>query len=195
MSTRNRLLVVLAVSAAAPVAPGCAVADPSADQTAIISADYPAYDSVKSLASAADLIVEVSLGESSSEVLLPQYEGDDPALNPYAGTKETPDPSEGAVPITVFEATVLDVYRGDVKTEDVIKVMQPGGLSNGVDYVVEGVTRLQSGATVLLFLGTYADSPASVLGGDVGAFIVEGEGFVSIASDGLVVSKADLSSY
>lgn len=192
--TGRRVLLLTALVLAGFGMSACSGGDPSAQQSAVVSADYPSYDSVKSLGSVADLIVEVTLGEPRNGVLLPQYEGDDPALNPAAGAKEQPDPKQGAVPITLFDASVIDVFRGDAAPGEMIQVMQPGGVQDGVHYVVEGMTRLKAGSTVLLFLSTYPDSPASILGGDVGAFVAGDDGFASLAGE-LVVTEADLESF
>jgi hypothetical protein len=194
MNKQKALPALIVATVTALGLSSCATGSPSAEQTSVISADYPSYDSVKGLAGEADLIVEVSLGEAVDDVLLPQYEGDDPKLNPNTGTTEKPDPTAGAVPITVFDASVLNVYQGDATPGEVIKVMQPGGTKDNVEYVVDGMARLTAGSTVLLFLHTYPDSPADVLGGDVGAFTAKGDSFVSLNDDHLTVTSSELKS-
>jgi hypothetical protein len=166
MNARRTLLgIALAATASLGLA-SCAGA-PSVSETAVIRTD---------------------------DLLLPQYEGEDPQLNPYAGTTANPDPNEGAVPITVFDATVEKVYVGDAEPGQSLKVMQPGGTMDGVEYVVEGITRLTSGSSVLLFLGTYPDAASAVLGGDVGAFTANGDSFTSIDNDSkLTISVTELS--
>ncbi|MFV0374535.1 hypothetical protein [Microbacterium sp.] len=181
--------IVIAVSAILALA-GCSSSTPNVS----LEPDYPAYESVKALSAEADLIVEVVIGDSADDVLTPTYEGDDPATNPLAGTDETPDPNEGAVPITVFDATVQTVYSGDAKTGDLIKIKQLGGMLEGTEYTVDGTTPLQKGDTVLLFLATYPDSAASILGGDAGYFTPEGDSYTSIGSTKLTVTAEELRS-
>ncbi|MFT4229479.1 MAG: hypothetical protein QM602_04240 [Microbacterium sp.] len=164
----------------------------STNPTVALEPDYPAYESVEALSAEASLVVEVVIGDSTDDVLAPSYEGDDPASNPLAGTSEKPDPEEGAVPITVYDATVQTVYRGDVKTGDLIQVKQLGGTIDGTDYTVDGTTPLVKGDTVLLFLATYPDSAASILGGDAGYFISEGDSYVSVGYDKLTATAEEL---
>lgn len=93
MKNREKTIagLLLATGAAFGVTACSAPAAESAP-TVVLHADYPTYDSVKALGSEGDLIVEVTVGKSVDDVLLPAYEGDDPASNPFAGTAEKPDP-------------------------------------------------------------------------------------------------------
>jgi hypothetical protein len=172
----------------------CSSDSRSTEPEAVIAADYPYYDSVESLAASADLIVEATLANPTEEIVLPTYEGDDPKLNPYAGTKATPDPSAGAVPVTVYEASIKTVYQGNAVPGETIKVLQLGGTMNGVTYVSTDAP-LKEGSSMLLFLHTPADAPADVLGGDVGAFVATDKGFASLGDSQLTLSQTDLASF
>lgn len=171
---------------------GCATTASQPERTVALAADYPSYGSVDSLGKGADLIVEVSVGQAKDGVMLPDYSSDDPQINPYAGSEETPQPNEGALPITVYSATVEAVHQGDATVGDVIEVKQAGGVLDGVRYELEGVAPLKEGATMLLFLETYPDSPASILGGDVGAFLAVGDRFVSLGGTEFAISTTEL---
>lgn len=95
----------------------------------------------------------------------------------------------------MFDATVNAVYQGDAREGEAIQIKQLGGTSEGTRYTVEGVAPLVEGDTVLVFLSTYPDSPASILGGDAGAFTLHSDTFVSIGNDRLTVTPAELSSF
>lgn len=181
--------VVVAVSAMFALA-GCS----NSDLIVVLQPDYPAYESVGALSAAADLVVEVVIGESADDILTPTYEGDDPEANPLAGSENTPNPKEGAVPITVFDATVQAVYNGDAKAGDQIKIKQLGGTIDGADYTVDSTVPLKKGDTVLLFLATYPDSAASILGGDAGYFTLDGDSYASVGNSRLSTTAEELRS-
>jgi len=157
-----------------------------------ILADYPSYSDVESLFESATLVVEGDVGESRVDVLYPSYEGDDPAFNPLAGTDTRPDPKAGAVPITVFEVRITKVHSGDAKPGDLIEVQQLGGSLDGVEYSAEGTASLAKGSAPLLFLETYDDAPAAILGGDAGLLEATGDEFVSAGDPNLVISLGEL---
>jgi len=166
--------------------------------TVEIAADYPGFNSIKELTAVADFVVEVEIGESYFDVLLPTYEGEDPELNPLAGTDQKvpdSDSGEGAVPITVFKATVVASYLGGPAVGKTLEIQQLGGEAEGKRVVASDVRSLVEGERVLLFLDEYADAPAAILGGDAGLFVPADEGsFVSAAATEkqLTVSVDDL---
>jgi hypothetical protein len=177
----------LVLAAAALALAGC-----TSNTSVALAPDYPAYKNMKALNEAATLVVEVVVGESSEDVLTPNYEGTDPKSNPLAGTKEKPNPNEGAVPITVFDATVNTVYSAPAVPGDIIQIKQLGGTIDGTEYTVDGTMPLVKGDTVILFLVTYPDTAASILGGDVGYFIPQDDGYASVGSDNLTITAAEL---
>lgn len=161
-----------------------------------IAADYPEFNSIKELAAAADLVVEVEIGDFFYDVLLPGYEGEDPELNPLAGTEQKPaESTDGAVPITVYKAIVVASYSGGPAVGETLEIQQLGGESEGTKVVESDVRSLAAGETVLVFLDEFADAPAAILGGDAGLFLPAGEGsFVSAAAsdEPLTVSVDEL---
>lgn len=190
MHTSTRPVVCSSVVAVALVLAGCTSSPGESTETVVMTADYPSYQTIGALKEDADLVVEVDLGEGHPDVMLPNYESDDPQVNPYAGTDEKPNPDEGAIPITVYSATVTAVHHGDVAVGDVIEVKEVGGVLDGVRYEIDGGAALRGHTSLLLFLATYPDSPASVLGGADGAFEPQGRGFRSLG-DGATFLTVD----
>lgn len=187
MHTPLRIVSVAAIIGTAALVAGCSAASEQPSETAVMVGDYPAYESVEALQSGANLVVEAELGEGRNDVLLPDYSSDDPNLNPYAGTGVTPGPDEGAIPITVYPATITAVHEGQAEVGDVIEVQQMGGMLDGISYKEHGVSSLPEDASVLLFLETSPSDPASVLGGDVGAFELEGDVYTSLGDETITV--------
>lgn len=188
MTIHARALTGLVIVAGAVLA-GCSAA-PIESATSVI--DYARYESVEALRTEADLIVEVVLSAPRNDVLVPEYSGDDPRGNPFAGTDETPNPEDGAVAITVYEASVASVLAGDAEVGTVFDVAQTGGTLDGVHYAVADVAALTAGVPTLLFLKTPPDSPAFIVGEDQGAFELEGDTYASLAEGGLLLSRAEM---
>lgn len=183
-----RALAGLVVVASATLFAGCSAA-PVESATSVV--DYERYESVEALRSEADLIVEVELGGPRNDVLMPEYSGVDPRLNPFAGTDETPVPGDGALAITVYEASVIAVHDGDAEVGDSIDVAQMGGTLDGVHYVFANVASLTAGVPTLLFLETPPDAPAFIVGEDQGAFELDGDTYRSLGDGGLSLSRAE----
>ena len=192
MNTFARSVGISATVTVALLLVGCASPQGQPTETVVMMADYPTYPSIAALEADADLVVEVELGESREDVMLPDYGSDDPQVNPYAGTDTTPDPRAGAVPITGYSATITAVHQGDAAKGDVIEVKQMGGVLDSIQYEIEEVANHSADKPFLLFLTTYPDSPASILGGDVGAFESQNGRFVSLGDDNLVLTSDDL---
>ncbi|GAA5037555.1 hypothetical protein ACFQRL_14295 [Microbacterium fluvii] len=182
----------LAILAATVTLASCSSESIDAPDTAVISADYPAYDSAARLVEAADIVAEVTIGEHEEALLYPDYGSDDPQINPYAGTDETPEPGEGVVPITVYEAIVGEVFAGPVESGETIHIQQLGGTLDGVTYSEDGISPLIVGQTILVFLAEYDDAPAAIVGGDAGAFDIIGTTYVSHTDPELTVTQTEL---
>ncbi len=158
---------------------GCAEAT-----TAQSAVDYPYYASTADLFESADLVVEVTLGDGRAGIMLPMdSDSDDPRLNPNAGVTTDDDEDVLGVPVTVFTATVTAVHRGDAASGDVIDVQQMRDAA---------ASPLESGVDRLLFLETSEASPASILGGDAGAFEPVGDGFASLDDGRLRTTRLQL---
>ncbi|MFM2412055.1 MAG: hypothetical protein RLZZ587_388 [Actinomycetota bacterium] len=151
-----------------------------------IVADYPDYASVRTLAADSTSIVLGVVGAQSYSTLSGETSGSDPVVNPLAGTgSEALDVDVDALPITVFEISVVTCVKGACNSAPSIKVKQLGGVVDGRATTVEGIEPLVPGETVLLFLEDYDDAPSSILGGDVGFFIERDGRFVSVDNERL----------
>ncbi|NLE97657.1 MAG: hypothetical protein GX596_06675 [Propionibacterium sp.] len=139
-----------------------------------IAVDGPVFDSVQDLAKGADAIVSVRITASRSDVLLPSYEGTNPAENPMAGTGRTPTDEElqlGAVPITVHDAVVVSAWEG-LSESATIEIVELGDSQA----VVVGQPDLPQAAEgeAILFLAELADGRYEVLGQGQGILIPAG---------------------
>ncbi|MEA5118281.1 MAG: hypothetical protein VB036_11760 [Propionicimonas sp.] len=159
--------------------------------------DYPYYSSVQELAAASNLIVEVTVGDAHPDLLRPAVETavTDPARNPQAGLVPSESQAgEADTPITVHATRVDAVHRGTTTVGATIEVKQMGGVLNGVRYSTDEA-QLETGKSYLLFLETYPNSPASILGGDVGMFVRDRTGrSTSLGQPELTVDAAILAS-
>ncbi|MBD3943753.1 hypothetical protein IF188_18835 [Microbacterium sp. NEAU-LLC] len=157
----------------AAVLAGCA-----AEPAATSASDMKTYASTAELLADADLVVEVTVGGSRPDVLLPSdVESDDPRLNPSAGMPAADEAAEDAasIPITVYDTVVERVHAGDAVVGAHLEVKQMrGGQGSESDDVP-----LEEGSTYLLFLATYDDSSASILGGSAGQFVRDGDAYIS----------------
>lgn len=160
-----------------------------------IHADYPEFSSVGELAASSTSVVLGIVGDPAYSILNGETVGDNPVLNPLAGTdQETLDSTEDTLPITVFEIDVLTCVSGGCSSTSSMKVKQLGGVVDGRTTSVEGIESLVPGETVLLFLEDYVDSPSSILGGDAGLFIERDGRFVSVGNVLLTITASDLDS-
>ena len=166
---------------------------PEPTATAMMNVDYPYYETVADLAAKADLVVTVQIGGSRNDISRPlQSEETNPTRNPQAGVSPSGSPEETGIPITVYKAIVNAVHRGRVAAGDTIEIGLAGGTFGGTVYE-SNEARLNSGGTYLLFLTSLPGHPASVLGGDQGAFVPNSAGgFTSIAGDRLSADSATL---
>lgn len=154
------------------------------------SGDRAVYESVGDLAEQAQYAVVVDVGDGEGVWEYPDYDSDDPRVNPYAGTGWTPSPEQvhsGRLPVTRFEVDVVEVARGGspaaapISVGAGIVVQQRGGTVEGDTHVVEGVTPLRPGDRVLLFVRESPIDPGvyTILGGPAGTFWPSDGGFVS----------------
>lgn len=138
----------------------CGVADgtpPDSSQIVEMHVDGPYYSTVAEVAEAADVLVEVRISESRAEKLLPDYESEDPKINPFVGAEKGPseaDIESATVPVTIHKATIVESWGADVEAGQVIEIMELGGKFEPVTYNVAGVPSLESSANAgaVLFL-------------------------------------------
>lgn len=140
---------------------GCQSKTP--EKTVTISADYPGYDSLEALTDRADLIVQGTVKEM-------QYKQIDISLG--KGSDDSPSP------YTVYTVAVDEVFKGDGNVGETVEVKVPGGIFDGVAYVIEGMDSplLETDQSYVLFLATYENLPASLLNLTQAAYEIEENG-------------------
>ena len=136
-------------------------------------ADYPGYSDLKSLFTSATLVVEAKVGPGKVQELVISQETGEKAV------------------YTVYDVTVEHTYKGE--NDPVVPVKQAGGKLGRVSYVEDDAVALEPGTTVILFLETYVDSPASLLNPTQGQYRVdEAGGVTSLEGNPIRFSKPDL---
>lgn len=138
-----------------------------ANNKVICHADYPYYNNIDDLKNKSDYIIKGKVLNSKVEKLdlTIKNNSTDPKLNPSYGSKGTSSKEDLKNVCTVFEVKVIDVIKGNIKKNDIIKVKQIGGLFEGKDYVYDGVKYMGSEKDYILFLEGYdnPDIPYSTL--------------------------------
>lgn len=150
----------IAVLCAAVLITGCNSANESgvADSVnkAVLSADYPYYDSIDKLSDRANVIV-------CGMITGAQVEEINDAI-PEPGNEASFDSSVTAPHIyTVYTVELIDVYKGDYKQGDVMEIRQLGGAYSGVDYQYDGFIDFTEETEYVFFLKQYEGFPANLL--------------------------------
>ncbi len=144
------------------------------------SADYPHYDH-EELISKASEIVEVkvvSVRDGAIEPTQPN-EKDDP--------KQSPGGSEASsVPAQIFTVEPIKTFKNDVPTK--LQVAQVGDKNSPE----AGQYTLKVGESYVLFLETYPDSPASIVGGNQGIFTRTDDGKIKSATSDETYTEEEL---
>jgi len=150
-----RVQIVLGALALAALA-GCSSDSGAASQPPVVTsyADYPAYDSPQEIVDAADVVARVTVLDTHVIDDKPEVSTDgDPQTNPQAGLD---DPSDvPGVVVTVADARVDEVVKGDVAVGDTIQVAQLGGLYRGVEYVEAETTMMDVGSSYVLLMADH----------------------------------------
>lgn len=166
----RRTIAVGATVVLVAVGASCGSGDDTTSST--LHADYPGYATLDELYAASDVVVAVDIAAAPIvRELYPSVGGTDPQANPNAGTNETP--AGDSVVITVFDAKVTEVFKGEANEDDTIAVKQLGGLYKGVRHTEVGATPLKPHTSYVLFLATFPDAPASLLNPGQGQYPVD----------------------
>ncbi|MBB1508223.1 hypothetical protein [Tessaracoccus sp. MC1756] len=142
-------------SASPSGAPTQTPAPPSPTATVVVLASPVFYETIGDMAAKSDAMVSVRIVGSHGEMVLPDYSPDDPLINPYAGTAQTPSGAELrglGTPSTVYDAVVTESFAGNLEAGDQIEILEVGGVVDGVAYEVGGTPELTSDLPDLLFL-------------------------------------------
>jgi len=150
---------LLALCSVLVIASGCAK---TPNKEVHIYTEYPFYDTVEKAKDAASVIIEGKIVSSETVALNPtetltNEQKKDPKLNPGGETVST------SFPYTIYTVEINQVYKGDVTVGNTIEMKQPGGVMDHVRYAAEDEAQIEIGSTYILFLETYASSPASLI--------------------------------
>ncbi len=178
----------------APVSTPAGV-DPSAVTSVSIAVDGPSYSSIADLAKASVAVAKVEIIRSESQLEYPNFDSDDPMINPYIGTGETPSAAEieeMAIPVTLHHVRVTSVEAGSLHSGDEIVILELGGVVDGVTYEVSDLPKLNQ--EQLLFLNATPTGKYETVAGGQGRFIPDSQGgYVSATSPDLSIDAAGLS--
>ncbi len=157
--------------------PSAPSADPLTDVEMMV--DGPYYEDMAALALNTDAIVTATVLSDETEVAYPDFSSDDPQLNPYVGSGNTPSPEDieamGMV-TTLYTLQVDDVLAGNVQAGSTITLVELGGLHGGVDHRVHGMSRLSDHPADVLFLAGTEDGRYETVGMDQGRLEEDGSG-------------------
>jgi hypothetical protein len=170
-----------------------AAACSSGEQTVLYHSDYPAYNTVDELYAKADVVVEARLtGPMRVQEQLPVTGGADPQANPEAGAEGANAASDPII-VTVYQAHVTRVLKGQAKNGDAVEVKQLGGSFKGVNYEEAEGRPLKPGTPYLLFLQTFPDAPASLLNPDQAQYPLDQNGKpASLPDNPIRINDSDL---
>ncbi len=179
---------ILLAAIALTVLSGCAAG------TTEIQADYPAYDSIREVGAASDLVITGEVVDSRVENLYPdRVDSDDPNVNPQSGVPEDEIDDIPPIVITVSSVRITEVVTGNAAPGDVIEVSQLGGEIDGQRIVEEDTTLLDTlDSTVVLFLAAHEGAPYDLVNPEQGVLTLSGEQLRSIGSDPSLRAPATL---
>lgn len=170
---------ILAISLSACGAP--------TNESVVMSADYPAYDTLGDATGAAALVIEGEFISSTVELLYPDIvDTGDETTNPQQGVELSEADREAmAVVTTVSEVRVTEVLKGDAAVGDVIKVSQLGGTSDGVTFEDDTTTLLSSvqAPRVMLFLSDVGGGTFDLINPAQGLYSVKGDQVEPVAPE------------
>lgn len=132
----------------------------SANNKVIVYADFPSYNTIGEIKNNSSDIIKGKILKSKVEKLdlAENIDSTDPKLNPSYGAKEKPSKEDSMFICTVYEVKVIDVIKGNLKKNDIIKVKELGGSFEGKNYVLEGTKYMGPQKDYILFLEGY-DNP------------------------------------
>ncbi|MEV0307936.1 hypothetical protein [Nonomuraea fuscirosea] len=204
----KRHLVTLAVSAGLILSSaGCAggsagttaaSAYRSGVREAVVSADYPRFTSTKEMWDDADLVVQATITglrtarDEPGRILGPGDDGyDDPKANPLSGlgpdelseAKKQAERETGDI-VTIAEADITRVFKGDLAGGGSIEVRQLGGELDGEKLTAQDEVKLEQNESYLLFVHSWDDTQDTTL-------VNPGQGqYVATGPDGRAATPA-----
>ena len=124
------------------------------NETTIIQAEYPVYDTAEEIVDASDLVFSGTVTEINYESLNVKSE--------TGADSETGLVEATEIPYTIFDISIEKVYKGNVESSS-ISIKRPGGKIDGQFFVVEGTSTIEVGETYLFITQTYENAYPSLL--------------------------------
>ena len=124
------------------------------NETTIIQAEYPVYDTAEEIVDASDLVFSGTVTEINYESLNVKSE--------TGADSETGLVEATEIPYTIFDISIEKVYKGNVESSS-ISIKRPGGKIDGQFFVVEGASTIEVGETYLFITQTYENAYPSLL--------------------------------
>lgn len=155
----------------------------AADPTVTVHSDYLGYRTITDAWDAADAVAFVTYIDEKEGVLLPNlsrlvqpYENLDKAVK-YDGRTITLGQwiEESGSPVTLAQAKIGKVWKGDLRPDSTITIQQGGGHIGNTLYVLEGTAMLRdlAGYPTLVFLNYLPGGVYAPLNPTVGTWIVK----------------------
>lgn len=113
------------------------------NETTIIQAEYPVYDTAEEIVDASDLVFSGTVTEINYESLNVKSE--------TGADSETGLVEATEIPYTIFDISIEKVYKGNVESSS-ISIKRPGGKIDGQFFVVEGTSTIEVGETYLFII-------------------------------------------
>ena len=104
------------------------------NETTIIQAEYPVYDTAEEIVDASDLVFSGTVTEINYESLNVKSE--------TGADSETGLVEATEIPYTIFDISIEKVYKGNVESSS-ISIKRPGGKIDGQFFVVEGASTIE----------------------------------------------------
>lgn len=124
------------------------------ETVSVIYADYPEYDTAKSLVNEADLVFSGTVESMSYAMLDVRAET---GIDSETGLSQSQ-----ALPYTIYKIKVDNVYKGS-SNEKYISIKCMGGEIDSIQYSVDGAEVLQEGKMYMFLAKTYENTYPSLL--------------------------------
>lgn len=176
---KNRVLTLLVSSIFILSVVGCSSATPAASPPGtpvkiIASEDYPSYGSVDALSERADTIVKGNVIQTRVEALDDRGQADSQDQNHMNAAGSAADAQVSFDKIyTIDTVQVTESYKGGYTAGDRLEVKQLGGQLGNTEIVNDDSFKLMQAKDYVLFLETYADTPASLLNSVQSLYVVK----------------------
>ncbi|WP_342555685.1 hypothetical protein [Paenibacillus sp. FSL R7-0652] len=176
---KNRVFTLLVSSLFVLSVVGCSSTSPAASPsdapiTVIASEDYPNYSSIDALTDRADTIVKGRVIQTRIEALNDKAKTDSLEQNELGTAESAADEQISFDKIyTIYTVQVAEPYKGRYTAGDQLEVKQLGGQLGSTKVINDDNLQLLPTKDYVLFLETYADTPASLLNSVQSLYVVK----------------------